>query len=85
MIIFNRKAQAWLATVITMGFFGVIIVLMFVPLDVSVKDPLLMLLGALSTSFGAVTQYFFGSSSSSSSKDQLLLEAKPNVNPNNPQ
>lgn len=68
---FNRYVQAFLAVVITVGFFGVIAALMKLgDIPSSVKDILLVMLGALLASWKEVTGYFFGSSSGSAKKDE---------------
>lgn len=73
---FNRYVQGFLAVAITVGFFVVIGALMsMTELPTSVKDILLVMLGALLASFKEITGYFFGSSSSSKSKDDTISES----------
>lgn len=73
-ITFTQVVQAVLSTVITTGFFAVIILLMFAGIDATMKDVLLVLIGALGAAFGAVTQYFFGSSYGSAKvKEDLMM------------
>ncbi len=68
---FNKYVQAFLATAITVGFFGVIAALLMIKeVPPGVKDILLVLLGALLASWKEVTGYFFGSSSGSAKKDE---------------
>jgi hypothetical protein len=70
---FNRWIQAFLAIVVTFGFFGVIAWLMYAgKIDPGVKDILLVLLGALLASYKEITGYFFGSSSGSAKKDEVI-------------
>lgn len=70
---FNRWIQAFLAIVITLGFFGVIAALMVLgTIKPEVKDILLVLLGALLASYKELTGYFFGSSSGSAKKDEVI-------------
>ncbi len=64
--------QYVLAAFIVLGFFGVIILLLFVDLSDSVQDALLILLGVLAGGFGAVVQYFFGSSKGSADKNDMI-------------
>ena len=64
--------QAALAGIVTLGFFGVLALLVFAKIDAGIKDPLLILLGALSAAFGALMNYYFGSSSGSAKKDELM-------------
>ena len=68
---FNKYVQAFLAVSITLGFFGVITALMIRgDIPSSVKDILLVMLGALLASWKEVCSYFFGSSSGSARKDE---------------
>ena len=72
---FNRWAQGLLAFAITTGFLAVIFSLMSGRvLEPTVKDILLVLLGALLASFRDISSYFFGSSAGSATKG-LALEA----------
>lgn len=67
---FQRYMQMFLAVAITCGFFGVIAALMWAGnIPASVKDIMLVMLGALLASWKEVTGYYFGSSSGSASKD----------------
>ncbi len=68
---FNKYVQAFLAVTITLGFFGVVAAL-FIHGDIpsTVKDILLVMLGALLASWKELTGYFFGSSSGSARKDE---------------
>lgn len=73
---FNRRVQAFLAVAITIGFFSVIAALMLLgDLPPSVKDILLVMLGALLASYKELTGYFFGSSSGSAKKDDVIAAA----------
>lgn len=68
---FNKYIQAFLAVMITVGFFAVIVGLFLAgSINASVKDILLVMLGALLASWKEVTGYFFGSSSGSAKKDE---------------
>ena len=68
---FTIYIQAFLAVAITVGFFFVIGVLFYATgIPSSVKDILLVMLGALLASWKEVTGYFFGSSSGSAKKDE---------------
>lgn len=69
------KTPKILATVVVVGFFAVLVTMMFVDLAEAVKEPSLILLGALSAAFGAVMNYYFGSSSGSNQKNAILSEA----------
>jgi len=68
---FTRYIQAFLAVVITIGFFAVIAILFYkTDIPSPVKDILLVMLGALLASWKEITGYFFGSSSGSARKDE---------------
>lgn len=68
---FVRKIQAFLAVMITIGFFAVVGVLLWKDnIGSPVKDILLVMLGALLASWKELTGYFFGSSSGSAKKDE---------------
>lgn len=67
---FVHRVQAFLAVAITFGFFAVVGVLLTQQaIASSVKDILLVMLGALLASWKELTGYFFGSSSGSAKKD----------------
>ena len=63
-----------LAILITAGFFGVLGWMFKFGLskDTAGSEALLLMLGALSASWGAVVNFFFGSSSGSASKDEVI-------------
>ena len=58
-----------LGILVVLGFYGVIIVLLYTKVDNGIG---LYVLGALSSAFSTVIGYFFGSSLGSSRKDELL-------------
>jgi hypothetical protein len=64
-----------LAIVVTVGFFGILLMLMLGYINKS--DELLMMLGSLSTAWGGIINFFFGSSASSQKKDDLLHQSTP--------
>ena len=67
---------AVLAVLITVGYFGILIGLLAGMLKLSNNEALLILIGALSTAWGAVVQFFFGSSSGSQAKDAVIASRK---------
>lgn len=70
------KVQGTLAAAVTVGFFGVIWVLASMDLHTSMKDAMLIMVGALGAAFGGVINFYFGSSSGSALKTQALMTGK---------
>jgi hypothetical protein len=66
------KTPTILAGVVCVGFFGTLIGLMLYGLPARGQDALLILLGALSSSFTAIIGYYYGSSSGSRAKEQII-------------
>lgn len=64
----------FLAFLVTVGFFGILIGMMYDGLKVTDNQALLILLGALATSWGAIVQFYFGSSKGSEDKNLLALQ-----------
>lgn len=64
-----------LAMLITFGFFGILIAMMYGVLKVEDQQSLLILLGALASSWGAIVNFYFGSSHGSRAKDELLARS----------
>lgn len=71
----NSIAKYVLASIIVIGFFSLLALLLFQPLPPDTSGVIFMLFGALSAAFGAVVQYFFGSSVGSSDKTEILAKA----------
>ena len=71
----NRFMYA-LATIIVIGFFGVIAGLYFKAIPKESRDVALVLLGTLASEFGVIVKYFFGSSKGSSDKTKMLMNGK---------
>ena len=73
---YDSRMKAFLAVVIVIGFLGVITGLFFVhEIEGSVKDVLLVMLGALMSSFKEVVGFFYGSSSGSAAKGATIERA----------
>lgn len=64
----------FLALLITVGFFGILIGMMAGDLKVADNNALLILLGALASSWGAVVNFYYGSSKGS--EDKTFMMAK---------
>jgi hypothetical protein len=65
-----------LAMLTTAGFFGILIGLMTGDLQVKDNQPLLLMLGALGTSWGMIVSFYFGSSAGSQAKDAVIAGLK---------
>jgi hypothetical protein len=63
-----------LAAIITVGFFGILGMMLFGKVDGS-NPTILMMLGSLSTAWTGIIAYYFGSSAGSQAKTDLLSKA----------
>lgn len=68
----DSRMRSALGVIITIGFFGTVGTVLFVPVPGTVRDIVLVLIGALIASFKDVTGYFFGSSAGSAAKDETI-------------
>lgn len=68
---------AALAFLITVGFFGILAMMLMGVWKANDNNALLILLGSLGTSWGAAVNFYFGSSAGSSRKDELLARSMP--------
>jgi len=66
------KTPRQIAYVSFVGFFGILIVLMFVEVPASAKDALLIMLGTLAGIVTSITAYYYGSSAGSSRKNDTI-------------
>lgn len=62
---------------VTLGYFGILIGMMLGALKVSDSQALLLMLGSLSTAWGAVMAFWFGTTRDSGRKTELLAQAPP--------
>jgi len=69
----NLYVLAWS---IIVGFFSLVIILMFVDMPADSNGVIFLLFGALAAGFGQVLQYFFGTTKSSGDKTTLLAMRK---------
>jgi hypothetical protein len=63
-----------LAAIITVGFFGILAMMMFGKVDGN-NPTILMMLGSLSTAWTGIIAYYFGSSAGSQAKTEMLSKA----------
>lgn len=71
----RSKVPATLAILITFGFFGILVGMLWGSLTVTDNQALLIMLGALGAAWGAVVNYYFGSTAESGRKTELLAQA----------
>lgn len=60
-----------LAIAITVGFFGILVMMLLGRVD-SNNPAILMMLGSLGTAWGGIVSYYFGSSASSAAKTEII-------------
>lgn len=80
MRVMQMRVMAWLAFIITIGYFGAMASLMLLPIPDDSHEVLLVMLGTLGTAWGGIIGYFFGSSAGSANKDNLA-QSKPEPKP----
>ncbi len=68
------KWQYILALLVTVGFFGIMALILFTDIQISeqFEKPLNLLIGALISQFTTIISYFYGSSKGSADKTALL-------------
>jgi len=67
-----------LAILVTIGFFGILVALMFGFAQRS--DEVMIMLGSLGTAWTGIIAFYFGSSAGSQKKDQMLFNSSPKEN-----
>ena len=67
-----------LAYLITAGFFGMLVAMLFNAIPDQNRDILNIMLGALGTTWANVTGYYYGSTKGSEAKSALLAQSTPN-------
>lgn len=75
----EQEVQDWtpriLAYLITGGFFGMLLALIWAPIPEGSKEPLLLLIGTLGGTFSAIIAYYFGSTAGGQKKSELLARS----------
>lgn len=71
----KSKVPSFLSTLVTVGYFGILIGMMEGGLKLDDSQALLLMLGSLTTAWGMVMAYWFGTTSSSSVKTDLIAKA----------
>ena len=75
----KSTVMGFIAVLLVAGFFAVLASMLYAafvlktPLDGTLKDVLLVMLGTLGSMVGMVVSYYFGSSKSSADKNELLM------------
>ena len=67
-----------LAAIVTIGFFVLLYILIFVEIKLINKEILMIVIGALMGSFATIINYFFGSSAGSAEKTKIMNEQNEN-------
>jgi len=70
------KVPAWLTFIITVGFFGILILMFFHP-EVKESAPLMIMLGSLGTAWTGACAFWFGTTNNSTQKTNLLANSAP--------
>ena len=70
----RSNMPAILTCIVTVGFFGILGFMILNP-DIKQSEAMILLLGALNTSFGTAVGFWLGSSHGSQNKDALLAQA----------
>lgn len=72
----QSKMPAILTTIITVGFFGTLGTMFYMP-EVKDSAPLMIMLGQLSAGWAAAIAFYFGTTSGSKAKTDLLAQSAP--------
>lgn len=67
-----RRVAAWLAVMIVIGFFGIMVLLAVVSIPPANKDTLIQMVGALILAFGGLMGYLYGTSKNAESQNRTI-------------
>lgn len=68
-----------LAYLVTAGFFGMLVFMLFKPIPAENRDIVNIMLGVLGSTFGGIVAYYYGSTKGSEAKSALLAQAPPAI------
>ncbi len=71
-----KRSHVFLAVLICAMFIAAVVALFLVEPPAGAREPLFILIGSLSSAFGAVVAYWFGSSAGSAQKNELLSSTR---------
>ena len=76
-----QVSQVILASLVVIGFFGCLIVMMINPeaLKESNREAVMIMVGALVAGFSGLMGYFFGSSAGSAKKTEIIASQKEDI------
>jgi hypothetical protein len=66
-----------LAYIVTAGFFGMLVFMLFKPIPPENRDIVNIMLGVLGSTFGGIVGYYYGSTKGSEAKSAMLAQASP--------
>jgi hypothetical protein len=72
-----RRVAAYLAVIIVLGFFGIMVLSMFHEVPTTNKDSVTQMQGALILAFGGLMGYLYGSSKSADATNRAMAAAIP--------
>lgn len=73
----RSNMPAVLSVAVTLGFFGILLALMFGTIKLADSQALVLMLGSLSTAWGMVMAFWFGTTANSKDKTELLANSIP--------
>ena len=73
----RSNVPAQLSVLVTVGYFAILIGMMFDVLKVKDSQALLLMLGSLTTGWGVVMAFWFGTTNDSGRKTELLAQSTP--------